>query len=97
MTQQRSPQRESIFSLYPLWLLFLAGLNLLALLPSVFFLFGGIGQGFLGYLLVQLYWIAPLAAFFLSLRAHDRGYPVIAALVALAGIGVLAASVFVLL
>lgn len=83
-------------SLYPKWLLVLAGVNLLSLLLSVFYLFGGVQPlgtsgndivRFLLYVAAQLLWIVPIGCFFGALRAHDHGHPVLAALVALAGIG----------
>ena len=83
-------------SLYPKWLLALASINLLSLLLSVFYLFGGVQPfgtsyngmvRFLLYVVAQLLWLLPVGCFFGSLRAHDHGHPVLAALVALAGIG----------
>ena len=88
-------------SLYPKWLLALAGLNLLSLLLSVFYLFGGVQPfgtsdnavvRFLLYVAAQLLWLAPIGCFFGALRAHDYQHPVLAALIALGGICLLVAS-----
>lgn len=82
-------------SLYPKWLLVLAGTNLLSLLLSVFYLFGGVAPWadsasgavrVVGYVGVQLLWIIPVVCFFGALRAHDHGHPWLAAFIALAGI-----------
>lgn len=82
-------------SLYPKWLLVLAGTNLLSLLLSVFYLFGGVAPlaesehaalRVLGYVAVQALWIIPVVCFFGALRAHDHGHPWLAAFIALAGI-----------
>ncbi|MBQ7056482.1 MAG: hypothetical protein IJM84_00870 [Bacteroidaceae bacterium] len=81
--------KTSVTQLYPVWLLILAGINLLSLLLSVFFLFGGFGNGFWSYLLWQLAWIAPICCFFGSLKSHDMGKTWLAVIVALAGIAIM--------
>ena len=81
--------KTSVTQIYPVWLLILAGINLLAVLFAVFFLFGGFGSGFWSYLLWQLAWIAPICCFFGSLKAHDMGKAWLAVVVALAGIAVM--------
>ncbi len=92
-------------NLYPKWLLALAGLNLLSLLLSVFFLFGGLQPfgtsdngvvRFLYYVATQLLWLFPIGCFFGTLRAYDRINPFVATLIALSGLAVLAVSVFLL-
>lgn len=63
-------------------MLALAGFNLIALLLSVFYLFGAAPFGtadaawarFLLYLLTQLLWLLPVALFFASLDTFRRGY-----------------------
>ena len=90
-------------SLYPKWLLALAGCNLLSILYSVFFLFGGfyllgyekgafIYNG-LSYLTTQLFWIIPCGAFFLSLLAHDRQRVWLSVVIALAGIACMVGAI----
>ncbi len=82
-------------NLYPKWLLALAGVNLLSLLLIPFFLFGGLAPfgtsengavRFLFYLLTNLLWLAPIAAFFGALRLYDYSYRKTAVAVAVAGI-----------
>ncbi|MBP3228482.1 MAG: hypothetical protein J6M53_06875 [Bacteroidaceae bacterium] len=86
-------------SLYPKWLLALAGVNLLGLLLAVFYLFGGVqpfgtsGDAvvrFLLYLATQCLWVVPVACFFGALRAHDYQHPVLAVFISLTGISILA-------
>ncbi len=81
--------KTSIKQIYPLWLLILAGINLLSLLVSVFFLFGGFGKDFWTYLFWQVAWIAPICCFFGSLKSHDMGKTWLAVVVALVGIAIL--------
>ncbi len=90
-------------SLYPKWLLALAGVNLLSILYSVFFLFGGYYLlGFredalvfngLSYLTTQLFWIWPCGAFFLSLLAHDRDHLWLSVITALSGIACMVGAI----
>lgn len=79
---------------FPKWMLALAGVNLLPVLASPFFLFGVMPFGthehaavrFLLYLATQLLWALPLALFFVSLDYYRRGFE--RAGVALAATGV---------
>lgn len=66
---------------FPKWLLALAGTNLIPVLLSPFFLFGGLtpfGESgnafvrFLLYMLSNLLWIAPLILFFVGLNLYRR-------------------------
>ncbi|MBR6926380.1 MAG: hypothetical protein IKH52_04140 [Bacteroidaceae bacterium] len=93
-------------SLYPKWLLALAGANLLSVLLSVFYLFGGVQPlgtsengliRFLLFLTTQLLWLAPIVCFFGALRAHDYRHPQLAASIALFGLLILALSVWLLI
>lgn len=84
---------------FPKWLLALAGISLLPVLGSPFYLFGvepfGTSENgfvrFLLYLATQLLWVIPLALFFVSLDRYRRGYEraavVIASLSALLALG----------
>ncbi len=93
-------------SLYPKWLLALSGTNLLSLLLSVLFLFGGVqpfgaaeneAERLLYYIGTQLFWLLPIASFFGALRVHDNEHPVWAALIAIGGIVVMMVGVLLLL
>lgn len=63
-------------------MLALAGVNLLPVVLSMFYLFGATPFGtsdssairFLLYILTQLLWLAPLLLFFFSLDLYRRGY-----------------------
>lgn len=79
---------------FPKCLLFVAFFNLVSLLLSVFFLFGGLhvfgtsGNSFLKLLLYiaeQLLWLLPVASFFASLKLHDYDKKAASYLVAAAG------------
>lgn len=92
-------------SLYPKWLLAVAGVNLLALLVSVFFLFGGLTPfgtseykvvRFLLYLCTNLLWVVPVLCFFGSLTLYGRGRRLLGVGTALLGWGCLAASLAIL-
>ncbi len=78
---------------FPKWMLALAGINLLPVLLSPLYLFGGLPlcQGTSGlsyllfYVLTQLAWVAPLALFFASLDFYRRGFEAVGIALALAG------------
>lgn len=66
---------------FPKWLLALAGTNLIPVLLSPFFLFGGLAPfgesdngviAFLLYVLSNLLWIVPLILFFVGLDLYRR-------------------------
>jgi len=68
---------------FPKWLLALAGINVIALLLSIFFLFGGVlapaagTSGFVkfpAYVGAQLLWLLPVASIFVGLDRHFRGW-----------------------
>lgn len=67
---------------FPKWLLALAGINLIPLLICPLYLFGQIqflpsDNGvlrFLSYCLLQLFWLLPIVAFFVSLDVWRRGF-----------------------
>ena len=67
---------------FPKWLLVLAGISLLPVLFSPFYLFGASPFGtsdngfvrFLLYLATQLLWLFPLLLFFYSLDVYRRGW-----------------------
>lgn len=67
---------------FPKWLLALAGISLLPVLLSPFYLFGASPFGtsdssfvrFLLYVCTQLLWLLPLLLFFFSLDLYRRGY-----------------------
>ena len=90
---------------FPKWMLALAGVNLLPLLASPFFLFGNLTlcQGHTGvlyllfYLLTQLAWVLPLAACFVSLDLYRRGVETGGVVIALAGWLIAAVGVWLLL
>ncbi|MDD6076220.1 MAG: hypothetical protein PUB84_05650 [Bacteroidales bacterium] len=90
---------------FPKWMLALAGVNLLPLLASPFFLFGNLTlcQGHTGvlyllfYLLTQLAWVLPLAAFFVSLDLYRRGFETAGVVIVLAGWLIAAVGVWLLL
>ncbi|MBR1838499.1 MAG: hypothetical protein IJ786_02980 [Bacteroidaceae bacterium] len=93
-------------NLYPKWLLGLAGINLLSILLSVFFLFGGVhpfgsssdtAVNFLYYVATQLIWLLPIGAFFGALHAHDHERPVVAAFIAIAGIATMIGGLYLLI
>jgi hypothetical protein len=67
---------------FPKWLLALAGISLLPVLLSPFYLFGASPFGtsdstflrFLLYICTQLLWLLPLLLFFFSLDLYRRGF-----------------------
>lgn len=67
---------------FPKWLLALAGISLLPVLLSPFYLFGAAPFGssdngfvrFLLYMATQLLWLLPLVLFFFSLDYYRRGF-----------------------
>lgn len=67
---------------FPKWLLALAGISLLPVLLSPFYLFGASPFGtsdssfvrFLLYVITRLLWLLPLLLFFFSLDLYRRGY-----------------------
>lgn len=90
---------------FPKWLLVMAGLCLVPLLLSIFYLsgaflpFGTSANGFVSFLLYmakQLMWLVPTGLFFLSLDRYRRGYTRAAALCAAVGDIVSAAAVWLL-
>lgn len=94
-----SPVFSPVMNEFPKWLLALAGISLLPVLCSPFYLFAAQPFGtsessfvrFLLYLATQLLWVIPLALFFVSLdryrRGHERSAVVIASLSALLTLG----------
>ncbi len=80
---------------FPKWMLALAGVNLLPVVLSMFYLFGATPFGtsessfirFLLYVLTQMLWLVPLLLFFFSLDLYRRGYERIG--ITLASIGCL--------
>lgn len=79
---------------FPKWLLALAGTNLVPILISPLFMFGGLRPfgtteyaviNFLLYLLVQLLWIAPIGLFFLSLHLWRECFELPAIVLAVIG------------
>lgn len=84
---------------YPKWMLALAGISLLPVLASPFYLFGlqpfGTSDSafirFALYLLTQLLWLVPLCLFFVCLDLYRRGYErmgvILTALSALIAVG----------
>lgn len=90
---------------FPKWMLALAGVNLLPLLLSMFYLFGAAPFGtsdsswcrFLLYVLTQMLWLVPLVLFFASLEAYRRGYERWGVSLALVGVAVTVAGIVLLL
>lgn len=88
--------------LFPLWLLVLAGVNLLPVFVAPFYLFGGLHPfgtsesgvvAFLLYLLTNLIWAVPILLFFLSLDLYHKARKTAGVVVASAGVVLTAASV----
>ncbi len=75
---------------FPKWLLALAGISLLPILLSPFYLFGATPFGtsdsgfvrFLLYLATQMLWLLPLLLFFYSLDVYRRGWELLGIIIA---------------
>ena len=89
---------------FPKWMLALAGISLLPVLLSPFYLFGLQPFGtspsalvrFLLYVATQLLWLLPLILFFISLDLYRRGYERLGIAAALLGAALTATALWLL-
>ena len=89
---------------FPKWMLALAGISLLPVLLSLFYLFGLQPFGtspnalvrFLFYVATQLLWLLPLILFFVSLDLYRRGYERLGIAAALLGAALTATALWLL-
>jgi len=93
-------------SLFPRWMLLLAGVSLLSVLLIPFYLFGGLHPfgtstnsvlALLLYVLTNLLWAVPVVLFFVSLDQYGRGRRRLAVVLAVAGIALTALATGVVL
>lgn len=89
-------------SVFPKWMIALAGINLLPLFLSPFYLFGGLQPfgttsyglvNFLLYLLTNLIWLLPVWLFFVSLDCYRQGYEKSGIGIAIVGIALTVTSI----
>ncbi len=92
-------------NLFPKWMLALAGVNLIPVLLSPFYMFGGLRPfgtsdstfvRFLLYMLTNAVWFVPSILFFVSLDLFRRGYEKAGVAVALVGVALTATCVALL-